>query len=61
MPTKNLSTTAQLNKIIEFRQTAYEQMLLKQFELMDALLSTNSKPGCFAELMSISRFSAKVE
>lgn len=54
MLTKNHSTTEQLNKIIEFRQTIYEQVLTKnrdaQFELLDALLSTNSKPGCFAEL-----------
>jgi hypothetical protein len=54
MRTKNHSTTEQLNKLIEFRQTAYEQVLIRnrdaQFELIDALLSTNGKPGCFAEL-----------
>ena len=54
MLTKNLSTTEQLNKIIEFRQTIYDRVLTKNrdalFELLDALLSTNGKPGCFAEL-----------
>lgn len=54
MLTKNLSTAEQLNKIIEFRQMIYKRVLIKnrdaQFELMDALLTTGGKPGCFAEL-----------
>src|SRR5688572_1825515 len=53
MPTKNQSTAGQLNNLIEFRQTMYEQILTKerdaQFELIDALL-LNDHPGCFAEL-----------
>lgn len=53
MPTKNLSTARQLNNLIEFRQTVYEQILTKsrdaQFELVDALLMSDH-PRCFAEL-----------
>ncbi len=53
MQTKNISTTQQLNKIIEFRQTAYRQILKKgrdaQFELMDGMLNSG-KIGCLAEL-----------
>ena len=54
MPTKNHSTTEQINKIVEFRQIIYERVLTKNrdvlFELMDALLLTSGKPSCFAEL-----------
>lgn len=53
MLTNHLSTVRQLNNVIEFRQTVYEQILTKgrdaQFELIDALL-LNDHPGCFAEL-----------
>lgn len=59
MPTNNLSTIRQLNNLIEFRQTVYEQILSKgrdaQFELIDALL-LNDHPGCFAELSQSSVF-----
>jgi len=47
------STTRQLNNLIEFRQTVYDQILIKagdaQFELIDALLLSDQL-GCFAEL-----------
>ena len=47
------STTQQFNNIIEFRQTVYDQIMVKgkdaQFELMDALL-LSGKIECFAEL-----------
>ena len=47
------STTRQLNNLIEFRQTVYDQILTKasdpQFELVDALL-LSEQVGCFAEL-----------
>lgn len=53
MQTKSTSTTQQLNKIKEFRQTIYSQILTKsrdvQFELIDALMHSG-KIGCFAEL-----------
>src|SRR5262245_65346128 len=53
MPTNNHSTARQLNNLIEFRQTVYEQILTKvqdaQFELIDALLLSDH-PRCFAEL-----------
>jgi len=53
MPTLNASTARQLNNLIEFRQTVYEQILTgardAQFELMDALLLSDH-PSCFAEL-----------
>lgn len=53
MQTKDTSTIQQLNKLIEFRQTVYEQILVKgqdaQFEVLDALL-LSGKIGCYAEL-----------
>jgi len=53
MTTLNTSPTKQLNNLIEFRQTAYEQILTGsrdvQFELTDALLMGQTI-GCFAEL-----------
>ena len=53
MQTKKTSTTQQLNNIIEFRQTVYDEIMVKgqdaQFELMDALL-ISGKVGCYAEL-----------
>lgn len=53
MPTLNSSTARQLNNLIEFRQTVYEQILIgardAQFELMDALLLSDH-PRCFAEV-----------
>ncbi len=53
MQTKNTSTSQQFNNLIEFRQTAYEQILIgsrdSQFELVDAMLSSE-KISCFAEL-----------
>src|SRR5512137_2209767 len=53
MPTKNHSTARQINNLIEFRQTVYDQILIKgrdaQLELIDALL-LNDHPRCFAEL-----------
>ena len=53
MTTNNLSTTEQLNNLIEFRQKVYEEILVKgkdaQFELVDALL-LNEHPRSFAEL-----------
>jgi hypothetical protein len=53
MTTFNLSTTEQLNNLIEFRQTVYDQILVKgrdaQFELVDALLLSDH-PRCFAEI-----------
>ena len=53
MTTLNLSTTRQLNNLIEFRQTVYDQILVKgrdaQFELVDALLLSDH-PRCFAEI-----------
>jgi hypothetical protein len=53
MRTLSNSTTKQLNNLIEFRQTAYEQILTGcrdvQFELTDALLMGQTI-GCFAEL-----------
>lgn len=53
MPTINASTTRQLNNLIEFRQTVYDQILTHardaQFELIDALLLSDH-PRCFAEL-----------
>ena len=53
MRTLNTSTTKQLNNLIEFRQTAYDQILTGsrdiQFELTDALLMGEAI-GCFAEL-----------
>lgn len=53
MPTKNASTARELNNLIEFRQTVYDQILSKgrdgQFELIDALLLSDH-PRCFAEL-----------
>lgn len=49
----NLSTPRQLNNLIEFRQTVYDQILVKgrdvQFELVDALL-VSDHPRCFAEI-----------
>jgi len=49
----NTSTTQQFNNIIEFRQTVYDQIMVKgkdaQFELMDALL-LSGKIECIAEL-----------
>jgi hypothetical protein len=54
MTTLQTSTNRQLNNLIEFRQIAYEQILSgsrdSQFELVDALLSSGRKIGCFAEL-----------
>jgi len=59
MRTLNTSTTKQLNNLIEFRQTAYEQILTGsrdvQFELTDALLMGQTI-GCFAELSQRSVF-----
>lgn len=53
MPTLNASTARQLNNLIEFRQTVYDQILTQardaQFELLDALLLSDH-PRCFAEL-----------
>jgi hypothetical protein len=53
METLNTSTTEQLNNLIEFRQTVYDQILVgvrdAQFELMDAVLLSD-QVGCFAEL-----------
>ena len=53
MATINLSTPRQLNNLIEFRQTVYDQILVKgrdaQFELVDALLLSDH-PRCFAEI-----------
>ena len=53
MRTLSTSTAKQLNNLIEFRQTAYEQILTGcrdvQFELTDALLMGKTI-GCFAEL-----------
>ena len=53
MATLNASTTGQLNNLIEFRQTVYDQILVKgrdaQFELVDALLLSDH-PRCFAEI-----------
>jgi hypothetical protein len=53
MRTLNTSTTQQLNKLIEFRQSVYEEVLTGcgdvQFELMDALLMGQTI-GCFAEI-----------
>ena len=53
MRTLNTSTTKQLNNLIEFRQTVYDQILTGsrdiQFELTDALLMGEAI-GCFAEL-----------
>lgn len=47
MPTKNHSIARQLNKLIEFRQTVYEQIVTKdrdaQFELVDALLLSDTR------------------
>ena len=51
--TLNTSTTEQLNNLIEFRQTVYEQILAgvkdAQFELVDAILLSEGV-GSFAEL-----------
>lgn len=53
MATLTTSTTKQLNNLIGFRQTVYDQILIRardsQFELVDALL-LSEHPGCFAEL-----------
>lgn len=53
MPTLNSSTTRQLNKLIEFRQKVYEQILIRerdgQFELIDGLL-LSEQLSCFAEV-----------
>ena len=53
MATLNASTTGQLNNLIEFRQTVYDQILVKgrdaQFELVDAML-VSDHPRCFAEI-----------
>ena len=53
MTTLKPSTTRQLNKLIEFRQKVYEQILSgasdAQFELIDALLLSEHL-RCFAEL-----------
>lgn len=53
MKTLNTSTTAQLNKLIEFRQTMYDHILVRgkdaQFELVDALLLSD-RVSSFAEL-----------
>ena len=53
MTTLNTSTTEQLNKLIEFRQIVYEQVLSRgrdaQFETMDSLLLSDH-PRSFAEL-----------
>jgi hypothetical protein len=53
MPTLNSSTAKQLNNLIEFRQTVYDQILIgvrdAQFELIDALLLSDH-PRCFAEV-----------
>lgn len=53
MPTLNSSTARQLNNLIEFRQTVYDQILRgakdAQFELIDALLLSDH-PRCFAEV-----------
>jgi len=62
MQTKNTSTTEQLNKIIEFRQRIYREILIKgrdaQFELIDALLN-RGKIDCFAELSQTPVFRRK--
>lgn len=53
METLKTSTTKQLNNLIEFRQTAYDHILVgvrdAQFELVDAVLLSD-QVGCFAEL-----------
>ena len=53
MTTLNTSTTEQLNKLIEFRQILYEQVLSQgrdaQFETIDSLLCSDH-PRSFAEL-----------
>ena len=53
MTTLNTSTTEQLNKLIEFRQILYEQVLSQgrdaQFETIDSLL-LSVHPRSFAEL-----------
>ncbi len=59
MATINLSTPRQLNNLIEFRQTVYDQILVKgrdaQFELVDALLLSDHL-RCFAEISQSSVF-----
>ena len=56
---KQNSTTQQLNKLIEFRQVVYDQILLKakdaQFELVDALLE-GERIRSFPELSLSTRF-----
>ena len=56
---KQISTTQQLNKLIEFRQVVYEQVLLKardtQFELIEALLE-GERIRSFPELSLSTRF-----
>ncbi|MCK6624337.1 MAG: hypothetical protein L6R45_04090 [Anaerolineae bacterium] len=53
MTALNASTTGQLNNLIEFRQTVYNQIVVKgrdaQVELVDALLLSDH-PRCFAEI-----------
>jgi hypothetical protein len=59
MATLNSSTTGQLNNLIEFRQTVYDQILVKgrdaQFELVDALLLSDH-PRCFAAISQTAVF-----
>ncbi len=56
---KQTSTTQQLNKLVEFRQAIYDQVLLKaqdaQFELIDALLE-GAQISSFPELSLSTRF-----
>ena len=53
MPTKNISVTEQLNKLIAFRQMMYDEVLTQakeaQFETVDSLLLSDH-PRSYAEL-----------
>ena len=53
MPTKNISATEQLNKLIAFRQMIYDEVLTQakdaQFETLDSLLLSDH-PRSYAEL-----------
>lgn len=53
MPTKNISATEQLNKLIAFRQMIYDEVLCQakdaQFETLDSLLLSDH-PRSYAEL-----------